>query len=234
MSLIIGILIILFGYEFDIRFLQGKLKKSQEQIMVTKELSRNKKQIISQSKLTQKDSSMPLPVKPMVQVSGLEMVNILHILEQLIFEARIETYLFEPKTLRDDKWFTIYPVKLSFSGEYKNLLILLNRILQLPYLVVTEELELQLTQETIVGNDRLNVSVLLTFYKNKYERTEGIIKKLSVKDLSFEVSDKNIFKCSGVAGHLYLWANRELRFLGLIKQAQITFGIVSDPMGGIY
>lgn len=235
MCLILGVLIIIFGYEVDIKSLRKKLKRSKAQVVTTTNLIiKNKQAVITQDKFhLEKDELPAIPlVKKKALTPDLSVINILHDLEEILFGIKTESNLLEPETIRDNEWFSIYPVKLSFRGEYKALFVLLNRVLQLPYLVVIEELELQQKKDAEVKG--LYMHILLAVYKSKYDGIEDMIKKRPAEKLSLKISGKNVFECPERGGNLQMWSSRELRFLGLIKQAQVTFGVLSDPLGGIY
>ena len=96
----------------------------------------------------------------------------------------------------------------------------------MPYLVVIEDLSLQKKNNEDV--DDLQMQILLMIYKNKYMLAEGI------KSWSIPLTIPHIFKQGINSKDLYLWANKELRFLGLIKEAGAVFGVISDPLGGVY
>ena len=224
--LAVGILILILGYGGDIIFLQRKLNFIHKQIVTIRELIQKKK------KMVQQDPKL-LPAQHVVKSdelkSGFEVINVLNGLEKAIFEARVEPSLFEPQVSRENEFLIAYPIKLEISGGYKNLIIFINNMLKQPYLVVIEETNLQ--KKVINNIDNLNMQVLLAVYKNKKIETRSMINKL----VSFiQIPERDIFKQSNIGKNLFLWSSKELRFLGLIKQSGIIFGIISDPLGGVH
>jgi len=224
--LAVGILILILGYGSDIIFLQRKLKFIHKQIVTTRELIQKKKKMVQQNPKL-------LPAQYVAKSdelkSGFEVINVLNGLEKAIFEARVEPSLFEPQVSRENEFLIAYPIKLEISGGYKNLIIFINNMLKQPYLVVIEETNLQ--KKVINNIDNLNMQVLLAVYKNKKIETRSMINKL----VSFiQIPERDIFKQSNIGKNLFLWSSKELRFLGLIKQSGITFGIISDPLGGVH
>ena len=47
----------------------------------------------------------------------------------------------------------------------------------------------------------------------------------------YKEPENDIFTKTTNKTNLFLWANKELTFLGAIKQGNNTYGFVSDPMG---
>ncbi|HBC71466.1 MAG TPA: hypothetical protein DEG23_03210 [Coxiellaceae bacterium] len=230
-SFFIGILILVFGYGSDIVFLQRKLKLTQKQIVMTRELMQRKKQQVQQDKFNQQEADFKHTTKPDELKPGFEVINILNSLEKAIFEAQVEPFLFEPQAIRENEFLVVYPIKVEINGGYKNLIMFINNLLKLPYSVIIEEMDLQ---KKIVNNlDSLNLRVLLAVHKNKKikVRARSTVNKPA---LSIQIPQRDIFKQLNRRKNLYLWSSKELRFLGLIKQGQKTFGIVSDPLGGIH
>ena len=224
-NLALGILTMVLGYNADIIFLYKKIEALQKQIANTEKQIQTKRQAIS---MEQGSKLLPAPLAERLvrPASGLEVISILEILENAVVAARVTSSLFESEALQEDEWFLIYPVKLEIKGTYKKLLMFINNVLRLPYLVTIEDLNLQKKKDD--DADDLNMLVFLTVYKNKHS-VAGKIKSASI-----HISERDIFKQEIYKKNLYLWLSKELQFLGLITQAKTTFGVVSDPMGGIY
>lgn len=77
--------------------------------------------------------------------------------------------------------------------------------------------------------------ILLKIYQSQRELSKNkIYSQLLINQSSIDIPERDIFKLSTVAMSLDLWSSKELAFLGLVKQGELTLGIVSDPLGGIY
>ena len=157
---------------------------------------------------------------------GVEVINILNMLEKAVVAAQVTSILFEPQIIQQDEWFTIYPIKLELKGDYKKLLTFINNVLQPPYLVIIEEFNIQKKKDA--DEDDLTMQILLMVYKNKYATVKNI------STLSIPTFKRDIFKQEIYRKNLFLWSSKELRFLGLIKQGQMNYSVVGDPLGGIY
>lgn len=200
-----------------------------KQIVGVKKQIIAKKEEVQQKKSAQQKSKLLLTQvaeKTVRLSSGIEVINILSILEKAVVGAQITSTSFEPQAVQQDEWFMVYPIKLELEGDYKKLLIFINNVLQLSYLVAIEDLNIQKKKDD--DRDNLIARILLVVYKNKHTVARDI------SNLFIHVSERDIFKQEIYRKNLFLWSSKELRFLGLIKQGQMNFGVVSDPLGGVY
>jgi Tfp pilus assembly protein PilO len=69
-------------------------------------------------------------------IPELEIITILNVLEEEMVAAQVSATLLEFAAIQQDEYFTIYPFKLELNGRYQNFLIFINKIMQLPYLIV--------------------------------------------------------------------------------------------------
>jgi Tfp pilus assembly protein PilO len=216
----VGLLFLILGYATDINFLQSKLRYEKEQKIKLKQLLQNKTQEIK--KLPKQD------VAPS-QKSGndFSVINILNSLEKAAADSQTELQLLEPQSIKEEESLVVYPVRLEVYGQYKKLMEFLNNVLKQPYFTLFEELILQ-KKSTDDRNNDLNLQVLLVVYKNK-KSTEGAIKNGIIS-----LVERDVFVKAASKANLFLWSERELHFLGVVKQKQNIYGFVSDPLGMIY
>jgi Tfp pilus assembly protein PilO len=219
----IGFLALILGYTTDINPLQSKLQHGREQKIKLKQMLQNKTHEAQKIKISPTQDAA-LFQKP---VGDFSIADILNNLEKASFDSHAELQLFEPQPVKEEDSFTIYSVKLEAHGPYKKLLGFINNILKQSYFALFEELILQ-KKSVDDGNNELNLQASLVIYKNK-KPTENAIKNNLIS-----LSERDIFVKATSKVNLFLWSNKELRFLGLIKQNQNIYGFVSDPMSMIH
>ena len=221
----------------DINFLQKKLHFVREQKIKTSQLLQVKKQETQGSNIEQQKNE----TVQMQQVAKLKQFNnnfditdILNSLEKAAVHSQVELQALEPQITKEDEVFIVYPVKLTIVGQYKNLLGFINTVFKQPYFIVFEELILQ-KKEGENKSDELNMQTLITVYRNKMLIPETATSKSSpIDNGAINLPENDIFTKAIGKTNLFLWASRELTFLGMIKQEQNIYGFVSDPMGGVH
>lgn len=233
--LLIGILVIVFGYVGDISFMRKKLKSIRKQVITTEELIHNKKQAAQKTELIFKDAKL-LPANGEVKSSNnlpdLGVIDVLTNLERWIAEAQIELSLLEPQVIREDEWLMVYPVKLEVRGGYKRLLKFINDVLRQPHLTVIENVVIQ--RNGLNSGSNLSMKISLAVYRKKKSAMHPVDQEVVSKVVPIQIPEGDIFKKPDISMGLFLWAGRELVFLGMIQREGKTFGVVSDPMGGVY
>lgn len=240
--LVIGLLLVTFGYGVDINFLQHKLKVVRQQENSVRILLQRKQRAAQTIKTALLKDLSPLArfqiVTAMPRAPNLEVINIFDMLARAAYEAQIEPCLFEPQAVREHEWLMVYPIKLVLEGPYKNLILFINKLLLSSYIVVITDMamEKKSTNNGAINNgDILKVQMLLMVYKNKALIPRELLNKLGVeRTLHIPIPERDIFKRDLDSINLYLWSSRELRFLGVIKHAKKICGIVSDPFGAIH
>jgi Tfp pilus assembly protein PilO len=233
-SLGIGLLALFLGYMTDMKFLQEKLCAAKKQKIKISQLLQHKNQATQgapaeQQKIENPQTQYAAKLKQFAGDFGI--ADILNALGKAAVHSQIELQMLEPQTNKEDEFFIIYPIKLEIGGSYKNLLEFVNNVFNQPYFIAFEELALQ-KKANDDGGDELNMQVLITVYRNKMpvKTSEAPLQNNSaINPPGNDVFTKTITKTN-----LFLWATKELTFLGMIKQNQNTYGFVSDPMGGIH
>ncbi len=218
-----GVGVVVLGYLADIRILYKKLEAVQRYNLAIKEqvqVAQAKLKLLRTPVMANK-SQRAVPV-----VAELETINILGVLEQEIIAARVTPLLFEPKAVQHNANFAMFPVVLELSGTYKNLLIFIDKVMHLPYLVGVEELNLY--KKKYGEAEDLQMQIFLTIYKNK----SGLAS--DIKQWSIALTARDIFQQAIIKKNLSLWAKKELRFLGLIREADEVWGVLGDPLGGVH
>jgi len=222
-SLGIGLLVLMLGYAVDISLLQIKLQHGRAQKVKLKKFLQNKKQEAQKIKAPQKQDV----ILSQKSAGDFGVVDILSGLEKALFDSHVELQLFEPQPIKEEESFTIYSVKLEIYGQYKKLLGFINNVLKQPCFIVFEELILQKKSADDESNE-LNMQALLIIYQNK-NSTETATKNNVISSTDRDVFIKTVSKTN-----LFLWSDKELHFIGLIKQNKNIYGFVSDPMGEIH
>jgi Tfp pilus assembly protein PilO len=222
-STIFSVLVAAIVYITDINFLYKKLAMTQKQITVIKK----------EIGITQQKQKLPRSlsiehqvVRGVHMIPELELVSVLDDLGKEMAASQVAARVLEPLPIQQNENFIIYPIKLELDGGYKSLFMFINRVLRLPYLVVVEDLDLQKNKDE--GLEDLNLQTMLMIYKNKY------IMDKNAKSVELSFAKRDIFKPEIGRTNIYLWSSKELRFFGLIKQAGLVFGVIGDPLGGIY
>lgn len=221
----VGVLVFLLGYATDINFLQKKLHLVKEQGIKTSRLlqHRNKKMQISKTE--------PQTVTNKQWAHDFDITDIFNDLEKASTHSQVDLQMLEPQAVKEDEFFVTYPIKIEINGQYKNLLKFMNSMFNQPYFIAFEELTLQKK----VGNsmsDGLNMQTLLIAYKNKMAIIKNAPSEQScTNNIVISEPENDIFAKSTGKISLFLWASKELTFLGAIKHGKDIYGFVSDPVG---
>ncbi|CAL7961940.1 conserved hypothetical protein [Gammaproteobacteria bacterium] len=225
----VGLLTLILGYMVDINFLQKKLHLVRKQKIKTSQLLQIKRQETQGFKVEQQHVAKLKRFN-----NNFDITDILNGLEKAAAYPQVELQVLEPQAIKEDEAFIVYPVKLAIAGQYKSLLGFINTMFKQPYFIVFEELILQKKEGDNKG-DELNMQILITVYGNKMLISENEISKSSPIDNSvINLPENDVFTKAIGKTNLFLWASRELTFLGMIKQEQNSYGFVSDPMGGVH
>jgi Tfp pilus assembly protein PilO len=223
----IGLLVLILGYMTDIRFLQKRLQSFREQKFKTNQLLQSKNQEKRRLKI-ESQKTKAVPIQYMTKLKqwshAFSMPDILNDLEQAVINSKVELEALEPQTTKENEFFAMYSIKLEVTGQYKNLLVFMNNVFNQPYFIAFKELTLQ-KKPNNDADDELNMQVLLTV---------TTIKSSSVNNMAITLPEKDIFTKAIGNPNLFLWANRELSFLGMIEQDKNIYGFVSDPMGTVH
>lgn len=233
-SLGIGLLALVLGYMTDIRFLQKKLCTAKKQKIKISHLLQNKNRTTQEIQLKQQNFEIKQTqyATKLKQFTGdFDTTDILNLLEKSAIHSQIELQTLEPQTSKEDEFFIIYPIELEISGAYKNLLEFVNSVLKQPYFIVFEELNLQ-KKASKDGGDELKMQALIAVYRNKMPAK--ISEPLLQNNTAIILPENDVFTKTIAKTNLFLWATKELTFLGVIKQNQNTYGFISDPMGGVH
>jgi type IV pilus assembly protein PilO len=233
-SLGIGLLALVLGYMTDIRLLQKKLYATKEQKIKISQLLQHKNQATRKAPTEQQKIESPQIqyATKLKQFAGdFDTTDILNAIEKAASHSQIELQMLEPQANKEDEFFIIYPIKLEIGGSYKNLLGFVNNVFKQPYFIVFEEFALQ-KKASNDGGDELNMQALVAVYRNKIpvKTSETPLQNNS----AINSPENDIFTKTIAKTNLFLWAIKELTFLGMIKQNQSVYGFVSDPMGGIH
>lgn len=226
----IGLLILILGYAADIRFLQKKLGVVLAQkIKISQLLQNTNKKTKGLNKPRARQQKIKSPQTQYGWTCDFDSADILNDLEKAAADSQVSLNMIEPQTIKEDEFFVVYPIKIEIAGQYKNLLALINYIFKQPYFIALEELNLQKRANDVVGNE-LEMQVLINIYKNKMPQTEIV----AMNNLAINKPENDIFSKAVGKVNLFLWANRELNFLGTIKQNEGVYGFVSDPTGAVH
>lgn len=233
-SLGIGLLALVLGYMTDIKFLQEKLYAAKKQKIKISQLLQHKNQSAGWTPAEQQktESSQIRYAAKLKQFAGdFGIADILNAIEKAAVHSQIELQMLAPQTNKEDDFFIVYPIKLEINGPYKNLLGFVNSVFKQPYFTVFEELVLQ-KKANNAGGDELNMQVLIAVYRNKMpvKTNEASLQN----NVAISLPESDIFTKTIAKTNLFLWATKELTFLGMIKQNQNVYGFVSDPMGGVH
>jgi Tfp pilus assembly protein PilO len=222
-SATLGVIVIVIGYAMDIRFLYKELEVKRKQYIILKEKIQD-----GQKKLELLLNQVPSkPIeKAQPPITEIETINILSAFEKEILAANVVGILFEPGIVEQNENFLIIPFKLAVEGKYKDLMIFINNIFRLPYVVVIDDVDLQKKKEE--DDEYLKMQIMLSIYQNKKGG------ELRLENCAITQAKRDIFNPDTSKKDLLFWANRELKFLGLIKENKTILGVLSDPFGGIY
>lgn len=235
--LVIGLSTLILGYAADIKFLQKKLYFVREQQIKTRKLLQVKKREMQVSQVEKQKSeivSKQYAAKIKRFNKNFDVADILGCLEKAAVESHVELQALEPQTIKEDKIFVVYPVRVAVTGEYKSLLMFINAMFKQPYFVVFEELTLQ-KKENDNGSDALNMQTLIAVYKNNFPIAENATNEpLPPNNSAIKLPESDIFTQAIGKTNLFLWASRELTFLGMMQQGQNVYGFISDPTGEVH
>jgi Tfp pilus assembly protein PilO len=233
----IGLLTLVLGYAIDIRFLQKKLYAAKEQKTKISHLLQNKNRITQETQVKQQNFEIKQTqyATKLKQFAGdFDITDILNGLEKATVYSQIELQTLEPQTSKEDEFFIIYPIKIKISGSYKNLLGFVNNVFKQPYFIAFEELVLQ-KKASNDGGDELNMQALIAVYRNKTSAAKSTTNEPSLQNnITISLPENDIFTKTIAKTNLFLWATKELTFLGIIKQNQNIYGFISDPMGEVH
>jgi Tfp pilus assembly protein PilO len=232
-----GLLLLILGYVADINFLQKKLHHAHAQKTKISQLAQVKRQETQGAKTEQQKPEavqMQHAAKLKPFNKNFDITDVLNSLEKAAAYSQVELQALEPQSIKEDEVFTAYPVKLALVGQYKNLLGFVNAAFKQPYFVALEELLLQKKEEGNKG-DELNMQTLVTAYRSKIPIPENItIDSSPIDNSAINLPKNDVFTKKLGKTNLFLWANKELTFLGMIKQEQNIYGFIGDPLGGVH
>jgi len=226
----IGALVLMLGYTTDIKFLQKKLHLAREQKTKMEQLLKNKKPMVS--KIGGEIPKKTFVAKLNQFVGDFGVADILNSLEKASTNSQVELRLLEPQAIKEDQGFVLYPIKIEICGQYQNLIGFINNVFKQPCFAAFEELVLQ---KKAGDDEKLSMRALMVVYKNKMpvEKTAASEPAPTEND-AITLPERDIFTKTTSKTNLFLWASRELSFLGLMKQNWVVYGFVGDPMGGIH
>lgn len=230
----VGLFTLIVGYVIDIRFLQMQLHRAEVKQVRLKRLIKNRDQEAHKLKIggaTRETLLTPGAIKLSSFNGDFNIVDIIKILEQATNNSQTQLQLLEPQAIIEEEALVIYPIKLEVSGCYMNMVNFINSIFKQPYFVVFKELELQRKGN---DNEELRMQALLMAYKNKIPLPKSTVNEQLLSNNAIKTPERDIFTKTVGKVNLFLWSCSELRFLGILQQGQITYGIVSDPLGNIH
>lgn len=208
--LLVGILILVLGYLFDIGILNREL------ILLQQEIS-NKKNYLQEEYDRRKNNNFTVSDKPLDSLDGIE---IFYELQKLLTRSQIEINLFDSKDV-SQKAIT----HLEIRATYKEILDFIGFLLKRNFLTKIESLDLK--KGDSVGSV-LTLNLSLSFYR------AGLSKDHLSNQLSMGGLDRDIFCWPSKQRGIVIWSTKELRFVGTINQGGETFGVVVDPEGVSY
>lgn len=226
----VGVLLVMLGCIVDIMVLQKQLRSINAQQVNANWLLQSKHQALLAAKTEQSQYQAKLKQWSYKFSTG----DILNAVAKAAVDSQVRLDIIEPQPNNNDEFFIMFPIMLKLSGQYKDLLVFINHVFKQPFFMAFEELRIQKKDNHDVNNE-LDMVVLLTAYRSKISATEHVdTKPVPISNVAIHLPANDIFDKSIGATNLFLWATKELSFLGIIKQGQNIYGFVSDPMGGTH
>jgi len=233
----IGFATFVMGYIVDIRPLQHKLCVVRERKAQAEQALKNKKQ---SDTIVEKENQ---PAKKEQQQHNLELnrfagktdvVDVLRDLERAATNFHVELQLFEPQAEKEEEGLVKLPMKIEVCGGYQNLIGFLNGVFDLSCFFLFEEILLQ-EKANSDGKDEVVLQAVLSVYKSK-ESLDNISLEGPVvaKNIAISLPSRDIFTEAPGKRELFLWASKELSFLGVMKKNGSIYGFVGDPAGRVH